>query len=60
MAPKIPERLYTLHDLSRLTSTHEATLRRAIRAGRLDCIRLGRLIRVTPLQVEAYLCGGDR
>ena len=60
MAPKIPDRLYTIPDLARLTSSHERTIRRHIEAGLLTCLRLGRAIRFTPEQVARYLRGRPR
>ena len=39
-------------------NVHPRTLYRAIRRGELECLRIGRAVRVTRDQLDRYLTGG--
>ena len=48
------ERLLTVREVAELTQLHEITIRRYIKAGKLDAVRIGRRIRV-PREALAQL-----
>ena len=49
-----PTRLLTVRDVAQLNNVSEKTVRRAVAAGLLDFVRLGRLVRIEPRALEAY------
>lgn len=52
--------LLTVERAAFLAAVSEATIRRAIRDGRLACVRIGRAVRVRPEALEAFLVSSDR
>ena len=48
-------KLLTIRELSKLHNASEKTIRRRIAAGELPVVRDGRLVRVRPVDYEAYL-----
>jgi len=51
------ERLRTLQDVAEQTQLSIRTLQRAIAAGRLRCLHLGRQVRFRDQDVQAWLAG---
>ena len=49
----------TSRDVAQLLRVSVETVRRAARAGRLQCVKIGSLRRYTLEQVEAWTCGGS-
>ncbi len=49
-----PTQLLTVRDVAQLNNVSEKTVRRAIAAGLLDSVRLGRLVRIEPRALEIY------
>ncbi len=52
--------LLTVERAAYLASVSEATIRRAIRDGRLASIRIGRSVRISPDNLEAFLAPSNR
>lgn len=52
--------LFTVERAAFLSAVSEATIRRAIRDGRLACVRVGRSVRIRPEDLEAFLAPSDR
>lgn len=52
--------LLTVERAAFLSAVSEATIRRAIRDGRLACVRVGRSVRIRPEDLEAFLAPSDR
>lgn len=49
--------LFTVREVAEFTQLHEVTIRRYIRDGKLEAVRIGRNIRVPRAAVEALLAG---
>jgi excisionase family DNA binding protein len=52
-------RLMTVAGAAAALTRHPETVRRAIRAGRLGCYRIGGCTRISPEQLEAYLTASE-
>lgn len=52
--------LLTVKRAAFLASVSEATIRRAIRDGRLASVRIGRSVRIRPDRLDALLSASDR
>ncbi len=52
--------LLTLDEAARLLAVSRRTVERLIDAGRIRPIRIGRAVRVTEREVEAYLAAASR
>lgn len=48
-------RLYGVSQVARMLGVHPETIRRLIHDGRLDAIRVGRVLRVDPRSVDAFV-----
>ncbi len=48
-------RLYGVSQVAGMLGVHPETIRRLIHDGRLDAIRVGRVLRVDPRSVEAFV-----
>jgi excisionase family DNA binding protein len=48
-------RLYEVSQVAGMLGVHPETIRRLIHDGRLDAIRVGRVLRVDPRSVEAFV-----
>src|SRR5262249_14753627 len=49
------EELLTVAEVARICRVHEVTVRRNIRSGRLRAVRVGRRVRVSPLDLDLFL-----
>jgi excisionase family DNA binding protein len=47
--------LLTIREVARITKLHEMTIRRYIRSGKLDAVRVGRQIRIRPEALEKLM-----
>jgi excisionase family DNA binding protein len=50
-----PETLYTVREVAGQLGVHPETIRRLIHDGRLDAVRVGRVLRVHKQAVEGFL-----
>lgn len=56
--PIIPNRLLSIRDASDLLDVHVKTIRRRIKAGELQVIRTGRIIRIHPNELKKLIACG--
>lgn len=59
MTPQIltPTKLYKVPELSEAWGVSERSIRRAIADGRLQCVRIGRSVRVSDAQMKNFIEG---
>ena len=53
------EKLYTVKDLAEMLQVTEHSIRRYIREGKLECVRIGNTIRFKQEQLDRFLEGSD-
>ena len=49
------EKLYTLKEASRVLNVHEQTLRKWIAQGKVSAVKLGKVLRVSPKELEHFI-----
>lgn len=52
-------RTYTKEQLKEILQVNTNTIQRLIRDGEIQCIRIGRLVRITQAQLDAFLAKGS-
>lgn len=55
MASVEETRLYTVREVAAALGVHPETIRRLIHDGRIDAVRVGRVLRVEPRELERFL-----
>ena len=58
MVNPLPEPLLTVRDVARLLRVSDKTVRRLVTAGRLHCVRVGRVLRFLPADLFRYVEAG--
>ena len=49
------EKLYTLKEASRVLNVHQQTLRKWITQGKVPAVKLGKVLRVSPKELEHFI-----